>query len=99
ATSGDLFAGQEGRSVALRQSQMCLLEMSLPCEVVLDDGNQFAVTRIPRRELLSICPRAEDMLSKPLLHDPGIRELIERYFAMSLGVVASLDVVGQHLTA
>jgi AraC-like DNA-binding protein len=99
ATSGDVFAGQEGRSVALRQSEMCLLDMSLQCEVVLDDGNQFAVTRIPRRELLSICPRAEDMLSKPLQHDPAIRELIERYFALSVGAAASLDVVGQQLTA
>jgi len=99
ATSGDVFAMQEGRSVELRQSQMCLMDMSVECEVALDDGNQFTVMRIPRRELLSICPHAEDMLSTPLLHNPGIRELIERYFAMSVGVIASLDVVSQQLTA
>lgn len=99
ATSGDVHAMQQGRSVELRQSQMCLMDMSVQCEVALDDGNQFTVIRIPRRELLSICPRAEDMLSTPLLHNPGIRELIERYFALSVGVAASLDAVGQQLTA
>lgn len=99
AISGDVLATQRGRSVELQQSQMCLVEMNAQCDVALDDGNQFTVLRVPRQALLSICPNAEDMLSKPLLHNPGIREIIKRYFALSLAVAPSLDAVGQQLTA
>ena len=56
-------------------------------------------SEIPRRELLSICPGAESKLGAPLLAGPGIREVIARYFALAAETAASMDAVGQLLTA
>ena len=61
---------QDGHSIELRQSQMCLMDMSVQGGVAFNDGNQFTSTRIPRRELLSMCPDAENMLARPLTESP-----------------------------
>jgi len=99
AMSDRTVAKQVGAVVELRQSEMCLLEMNVPGVVGLDDGNPFSAIRIPRRELLSLCAGAEDMLMKPLRHEPGIRTLIQRYHSLSAATADSLDPEAQQVTA
>jgi AraC-like DNA-binding protein len=99
AISGDVLVTQGSDSIVLQQSQMCLMDMSVEGGVGLLDGNQFTSTRIPRRDLLSVCPRAEGRLSEPLLESVHIRELIVRYFTLSAEAAASVDVVGQQVMA
>ena len=99
ATSGGLEVIREGRATELQQSQMWLTDLTAESAVGFHDGNQFQSIRIPRRELLSICPGAESKLAAPLLAGPGIREVIARYFALSAETAASMDAVGQLLTA
>jgi AraC-like DNA-binding protein len=99
ATSGGLEVTREGRTTELQQSQMWLTDLTAESAVAFHDGNQFQSIRIPRRELLSICPAAESKLAAPLPGSPGIRELIARYFALSAEAAASMDAVGQLLAA
>jgi AraC-like DNA-binding protein len=99
ALADKIVAEQNGASVELRQSEMCLLEMNACGGVGFDYGNHFTAIRIPRRELLSLCPVAEDMLIKPLRQEPGIRTLIQRYYFLSAAAADSLDPEAQQVTA
>ena len=99
ATSGTVLVMREGRAFELPQTQMWLTDLTAESAVAFHDGNRFTTIRIPRRELLSICPGAEDRLAEPLVDNPGIREIIARYVAMSAETAASLDAMGQQLTA
>ena len=99
ATSGGLEVSREGRAVELQQSQMWLSDLTAETAVAFHDGNEFQTIRMPRRELLSICPGAEGKLAAPLPGCPGITELIARYFALSAEMAASMDAVGQLLAA
>ncbi len=99
AMADKIVADQNGASVELRRADMCLLEMSAYGGVGFDHGNHFTAIRIPRRELLSLCPVAEDLLIKPLRHEPGIRTLIQRYYSLSAAAADSLDAEAQQVTA
>jgi AraC-like DNA-binding protein len=99
ALANKIVAEQNGVSVELRQSEMCLLEMNACGGVGFDFGDHFTAIRIPRRELLSLCPVAEDILMKPLQHEPGIRTLIQRYQSLSAAAADSLDPEAQQVTA
>ena len=80
ATSGDVLVVRERRAVELQQSQMWLTDLTVEGAVAFNDGNEFATIRIPRRELLAICPDAESRLAEPLVASPGIRDVIARYY-------------------
>jgi AraC-like DNA-binding protein len=99
ATAGSVLVVRESRAVELRQSEMWLSDLTVEGAVAFNDGNQFTTIRIPRRDLLDICPDAESRLAAPLAAGPGIREIIARYAAMSAESAPSLDPVGQQLTA
>jgi AraC-like DNA-binding protein len=99
ATSGRVLVVQEGRSIELQASQMCLTDMTVEGAVGINTGNDFITIRMPRRELLSICPYAESRLSKPHVGNSPISGVITRYFALSAETAASLDAIGQKLTA
>ena len=78
---------------------MCLLEMNESSGVGFDNGNHFSATRIPRRDLSSLCPAAEDMLVKPLRQERGLRTLIQRYHSLSVAAADALDPRVQQVTA
>lgn len=99
AMAGKLVAKQDDTVAELRQGEMCLLEMNANGAVGLEEGNHLSAIRLPRRELLSLCPTAEDMLAKPLGQEPGIRTLIQRYHALSAAAADSLDAEAQQVTA
>ncbi len=99
ALADNIVAKQNGVAIELRQSEMCLLEMNGYGGVGFDNGNHFTAIRIPRRELLSLCPAAEDMLIKPLRQEPGIRTLIQRYYSLSAAAADSLDPEARQVTA
>ena len=90
---------RERRAVELQQSQMLLTDLTVEGAVAFNDDNQFATIRIPRRELLDICPDAESRLAEPLVANPGIRDVIARYFALAANSATSLDPIGQQMTA
>jgi AraC-like DNA-binding protein len=98
ATSGSVLVVREGRAIELQQSQMWLTDLTVEGAVAFNDDNQFATIRIPRRELLAICPDAESRLAEPLVASPGIRDVIARYFALVAESATSLDPVGQQMT-
>ena len=99
ATLGDVLVVRERRAVELQQSQMWLTDLTVEGAVAFNDDHQFATTRIPRRELLAICPDAESRLAEPLVASPGIRDVIARYFALAAESATSLDPIGQQMTA
>lgn len=99
ALANKIVAEQNGTTVELRQSEMCLLEMNACGGVGFDFGDHFTAIRIPRRDLLSLCPVAEDVLTKPLRQEPGIRTLIQRYSSLSVAAADSLDADAQQVTA
>ena len=99
AISGDVLVIQDGNSIVLGESQMCLMDMSVAGGVCLNEGHRFTSTRIPRRELLSMCPDAENALSRPITESQQTRDLIARYFALSAATAGSLDAVGQQVVA
>ena len=99
ATGGPVHVTRKGQSVALSRSQMCLTEMSVPGDVGFEGNRHFTTTRIPRRALLSICPRAEDRLSQPLDENSTLVAMIARYYALSSELAQDLDATGQRMTA
>jgi AraC-like DNA-binding protein len=99
AASGNVTVIREGRTVELQQSQMYLSDLAVEGAVGFRDGDQFQTIRIPRRDLLSICPDAENRLATALPADPVLSEVIARYFALSVETAASMDAVGQQLTS
>ena len=98
-TFGRTVITQNDRSTELAPSEMYMLEMNAIGAATITDENRFATVRMPRRALLSLCPGAEDCLSKPLLENRPVRELIARYFALSAEVAINLDPVAQKLSA
>jgi AraC-like DNA-binding protein len=97
ATSGSLRVNQAGRDIELQRTQMCLTEMNVLGTVGLRNNRPFDTLRIPRRSLLSVCPTAEDRLSKAQgLNDP-LRQMIAHYFALSAELAPQLDAVRQEL--
>jgi AraC-like DNA-binding protein len=91
---------EQGRSsVSLSQGQMCLAEMNTFCAVELHNTNEFTATRIPRRSVLQLAPRAEDKLCRPLAHDRALQTMLERYTELCMNVAPSLDAVGQQRAA
>jgi AraC-like DNA-binding protein len=98
ATAGHILVGQQGQPVELQRSQMCLIDTSSPCSVDVIDRGGFTATRIPRRELLSLCPKAESRLSEPLRENVGLQETVARYFTLTVEMAGRLDTVGQQMT-
>jgi AraC-like DNA-binding protein len=90
---------QDGREIPLVGSQMCLTDMSVLGTVGQDFKGEFTTTRIPRKTLLNVSPRAEDRLSIVLSENAVLRETIMRYHALSADVSHQLDVVGQQMMA
>ena len=98
--SGRTAITQHGRTTELGPSEMYLLEMNSIGSATLGNENGFASVRMPRRDLLSLCPGAEDSLAKPLLENQPVRELIGRYYSALFGDASSeLDPVAQRLAA
>ena len=99
ATGGPLHVTQNGKSITLSQSQMCLTEMNVTGTIGFNGTEQFTTTRIPRRALLSISPKAEQRLSQPLFENAALLTMIERYYALSAELAPKLDAVGRHTSA
>lgn len=99
ATVGDVLVVRERGAFELQQSQMWLSDLTVEGAVAFHDDHQFATIRIPRRELLAICPDAESRVAQPLAANPGIRDVIARYFALTADSATSLDPIGQQMTA
>jgi AraC-like DNA-binding protein len=95
ASEGDVLTVQHGRTVELRQAQMSLLSLDDIAECGLSDGGRFTALRIPRRELTSICRGAEDKLSKTLVGNVHLRNVISGYFSLCAETAATLDAVSQ----
>jgi AraC-like DNA-binding protein len=99
ASSGNVLVTQNGRPIELQQSQMCLIDLSMPCSVDVNPKNLFTAVRLPRRDLLSICPRAESQLIECLGDNAALRETIARYSVLASAMAGRLDIGGQQLTA
>ncbi|HEX3995253.1 MAG TPA: AraC family transcriptional regulator, partial [Acetobacteraceae bacterium] len=99
AISDDVIVTRGSNAIRLRESQMCLMNMSMEGGVGLNDGNRFTSTRIPRAALLAMCPSADDRLYRAIDESQHIRELIVQYSALSANTAASLDAVGQQAMA
>jgi len=98
-TSGRTLVSQHDRPVELTPSQMYLSEMSAECSADLASDNRFTALRIPRSELLSVCPKAEDHVSRAVTANAALRETIARYCAFAAEAAARLDPIAQRLVA
>lgn len=99
ATGGPLHVTQNGKSITLSQSQMCLTEMNVTGTIGFNGTERFTTTRIPRRALLGVSPKAEQKLSQPLSENAALLAMIDRYYALSAELAPSLDAVGQRMSA
>jgi len=78
---------------------MWLTEMSARCSCSFSGEGAITATRIPRQELLSICPRAEDGMGVALANDPAIRQAIAAYSDLTVNTGPLLGPMGRHLLA
>jgi len=99
ALSGQTFATQRNHPFLLGPLQMYLSEMSAECSARLAHGSHFAAIRIPRSELLSICPNAEARLSRAIVDNEPLRETIARYYGFAADAAVRLDAMAQRLVA
>jgi AraC-like DNA-binding protein len=97
AISGDMVVTRGGHSVTLQESQMSLMDLSMEGGVCVSEGHRFQSTRVPRAELLSMCPDAESRLYTLIDENQQIRDLIVQYSALT--AAASLDAVAQQAVA
>jgi len=102
ADTGPLRGGHAGGPVAMQRSGICLVDSAVFNTVELGETEQFTSLRIARRDLLEICPRAEDQLFKPIEDQPTLRRTIDRYMALARDTAPRLDqaarqLMGQHL--
>jgi AraC-like DNA-binding protein len=98
-TSGRTSVTQHDHPVELTPSQMYLFEMSAECSADLACDNRFTAIRIPRSELLSVCPKAEDHISRAVTANAPLRETIVRYRTFAAEAAARLDPIAQRLVA
>jgi AraC-like DNA-binding protein len=99
AISGDMIVTRGGHEVRLQESQMSLMDLSVEGGICVVEGHRFQSTRIPRAELLTMCPDAENRLYTLIDENQQIRELIAQYSTLSAISAASLDAVGQQAVA
>jgi AraC-like DNA-binding protein len=99
ASFGPVEVTLSGASATLQPSEMWLTEMSARCSCSFSGEGAITATRIPRQELLSICPRAEDGMGVALANDPAIRQAIAAYSDLSVNTGPLLDPMGRHLLA
>jgi AraC-like DNA-binding protein len=99
ASRGRVLVTQESKAIELAAGQMCLAEMNVVGAVDLTNAGGYVAARIPRRFLLQVSPRAETRLASVLGHDPGLRCMIDRYFALCTDVAQDLDALGQKAAA
>jgi AraC-like DNA-binding protein len=86
---------QLGKPVELRPTEMLLGHLSEEGAVRVASTATFTTIRVSRRDLLSLCPKAENRMAIRLDHSPALRQTIASYFALIGKVGSSLDVVGQ----
>lgn len=99
ALAGNVLTVQRGQAVELRPEQICLMSLDDIAECGLGRDSRFTALRIPRKELIDLCPEAENRLSKPLQGYPSLREVVSGYSALCAGIGTSLNAVGQHTMA
>ena len=99
ASCGNVHVTQGSKEIELSAGQMCLAEMNVVGAVDLTSAGGFTTTRIPRHFLLQVSPRAETRLAIALGHDPALRSMIDRYFALCADVAQDLDALGQKAAA
>lgn len=98
AQAGLVRVARNGHSVELAPAQMVLVDMAVTGTVGHTADDRFITTRMPRRALLDINPRAEDKLAQ-VLSDGAVAETIFRYHALAANHGPHLDAIGQRLTA
>ena len=99
ALSGRTLVEQRDRPFLMLPSQMYLSEMSAACSADLLGDNRFAAIRMPRAELLSLCPNVEDRISSAVTENDPLRETIARYYAFAAEAAPRLDPVAQRVVA
>jgi AraC-like DNA-binding protein len=101
ATAGSrpMNGNYAGRGVELLPNQMSLIDVNTPSSVAIQGSGRLVSIRIPRDQLLSICPNAENQLGRTLSDDPSLREMISRYTAIAIDLAPGLDAIGQHTVA
>jgi AraC-like DNA-binding protein len=99
ASRGKVQVTQESKAIELSAGQMCLAEMNVVGAVDLTSAGGYTAARIPRRLLHQVSPHAETRLATVLGHDPGLRSMIDRYFALCTDVAQDLDALGQKAAA
>jgi AraC-like DNA-binding protein len=99
ASRGPVRVTQGAKIIDLSAAQMCLTEMNVVGDAILNSAGRFTTTRIPRRALLQVSPTAEARLAQPLWDNPALIVMIERYFALCYDVALDLDAVGQQTAA
>jgi len=95
ATSGNAIIYAGDQSADLPESEVCLTKANTIGGVGLLDGNEITATRIPSRELLQVCPSADDLLYQRINTTAPAREVVRRYFSLLSQVAPSLDAAGQ----
>lgn len=99
AFEGTAVMTQLGRPVELRPTEMLLGHMCEEGAVRVAERATFATIRVSRRQLLGMCPRAEDRMATRINHSPALRQAIADYLAMIDKLGSSLDALAQQRLA
>jgi len=99
AVGGEVLTVQHGRTVELRQGEMCLMSLDDIAECGFAHGASFTALRVPRRQLMAVCREAEDSLSRTLPDNSGLRDVVSGYFDLCAQTATALDAVSQDAMA
>ena len=98
AIKGDALAVQQGHSIELRPSEMCLTSLDHIGESRLSEGGCYTALRMPRRDLMAISKNIEDKIAKPLEGSAALKDFIGGYYALCAKTGPALDLTSQHAT-
>jgi AraC-like DNA-binding protein len=87
------------KEVKMLPNEMGLIDVNSPATLHMKESGSMHGLRIPRANLLHVCPHAEDRLGQRLLNDPSLRSMISRYTALTIELAPNMDAVSQHLMA
>jgi len=88
------------RNVALKAKGAGLADAAhIGAEVSQLAEGGFKSLFIDRKTLLDLCPKAEDMIARPLDSNSGVTSLLQHYYDVVIAHAASLDVLAKNAVA
>jgi AraC-like DNA-binding protein len=96
-TQGLMHFRHRERIIDIGEAQICLGDSAEPAAAMLCECQEFTALKINRKSLLSLSPRAEDVLFEPMSINAELSNTVGRYAALVTRTAPHVDAQGRLL--